>query len=248
MDRKIEATRVSDAVARELEQRILDGEFKPGDRLPAERQFSEALGVSRASLREAIQKLISRGMVVARQGEGTFVTARLENSFAEPWQDMVDAHPSVREDLLEFRHMLESKAAQLAAERASEEDLLRMESAFERLEDAFGSDDLERIVDSDLAFHQALAQAAHNAVFNHLTSSLLRVMRDNIRLNLSVLMRIPSARDQLRDQHRAVWAAILARDSEAARIAAETHIDYVRLRLSETLRKETRRQSGWRSE
>ena len=248
MDRKIEATRVSDAVARELEQRILDGEFKPGDRLPAERQFSEALGVSRASLREAIQKLISRGMVVARQGEGTFVTARLENSFAEPWQDMVDSHPSVREDLLEFRHMLESKAAQLAAERASEEDLLRMESAFERLEDAFGSDDLERIVDSDLAFHQALAQAAHNAVFNHLTSSLLRVMRDNIRLNLSVLMRIPSARDQLRDQHRAVWAAILARNPEAARNAAETHIDYVRLRLSETLRKETRRQSGWRSE
>lgn len=248
MERKIEATRVSDAVARDLEQRILDGEFKPGDRLPAERQLAESLGVSRASLREAIQKLISRGMVVARQGEGTFVTARLENSFAEPWQDMVDAHPSVREDLLEFRHMLESKAAELAAQRASEEDLHQIEAAFERLEDAFGSDDLERLVDSDLAFHQALAQAAHNAVFNHLTSSLLRVMRANIRLNLSVLMRIPSAREQLQEQHRVLWAGVLARDPAAAKAAAERHIDYVRLRLSETLRKESRRQGGWRGQ
>lgn len=248
MERRIEATRVSDAIARELEQRILDGEFKPGDRLPAERQFAETLGVSRASLREAIQKLVSRGFLVARQGEGTFVTSQLENSFADPWQAMVDAHPSVREDLLEFRHMLEAKAAELAAERASEEDLQRVETAFERLEDAFAHDDLERLVDSDLAFHQALAAAAHNVVFNHLTSSLLRVMRDNIRLNLSVLMRIPSAREQLQDQHRRIWAGILARDGEAARRAAETHIDYVRQRLGETLRKELRRQTLRRGE
>jgi DNA-binding transcriptional regulator YhcF (GntR family) len=75
---KVQVPRISDAVAASLERRILEGSLKPGDRLPPERELAVELGVSRPSLREAIQKLSSKGMVQSRQGGGTYVTDRLE--------------------------------------------------------------------------------------------------------------------------------------------------------------------------
>ena len=74
---KVQVPRISDAVAASLERRILEGSLKPGDRLPPERELAIELGVSRPSLREAIQKLASKGMVQSRQGGGTYVTHRL---------------------------------------------------------------------------------------------------------------------------------------------------------------------------
>jgi GntR family transcriptional repressor for pyruvate dehydrogenase complex len=90
---KVQVPRISDAVASSLERRILEGSLKPGDRLPPERELAIELGVSRPSLREAIQKLASKGMVQSRQGGGTYVTDRLESSFFDPWQDMMGRTP-----------------------------------------------------------------------------------------------------------------------------------------------------------
>jgi GntR family transcriptional repressor for pyruvate dehydrogenase complex len=245
-DRKMQVPRISDAIARDLEQRILEGSLKPGDRLPAERELSLDLGVSRASLREAIQKLVSRGMLTSRQGEGTFVTNRLDASFSEPWEEMLRGHASVREDLLEFRHILESKDAECAALRATEADRERLGNCFERLEEAFIGDDLDEQVARDLAFHQAIAEASHNAIIGHLTASLLRLMHDHIRRNLSELMRMPTARENLRAQHRRVWESIRDGSADRAVSAATEHIDFVRARLAETLRSEARRESALR--
>jgi len=245
-ERKLNIPRVSDAVARDLEQRILEGSLKPGDRLPPERELAVDLGVSRASLREAIQKLVMRGMLTSRQGEGTFVTDRLDASFSEPWEEMLRGHPSVREDLLEFRHILEAKAAECAALRATDADRERLSLCFERLEEAYEGDDLDAQVARDLAFHQAIAEASHNVIIGHLTASLLRLMHDHIRRNLSELMRMPEARENLRGQHRRVWDSIREGRAETARLAATEHIDFVRARLSDSLRSEARRESALR--
>jgi GntR family transcriptional repressor for pyruvate dehydrogenase complex len=245
-ERKLNIPRVSDAVARDIEQRILEGSLKPGDRLSPERELAAEMGVSRTSLREAIQKLTLRGLLHSRQGEGNFITNRLDASFAEPWEEMLRDHPSVREDLLEFRHMLEAKAAECAARRATDADRERLALSFKQLEDAFKGDDLDLQVDRDLGFHQAIAEAAHNAIIGHLTASLLRLMRDHIRRNLSELMRMPEAREELARQHRAVWEAIDHGGGDRARTAATEHIDFVRERLSETMRNEARRESALR--
>jgi GntR family transcriptional repressor for pyruvate dehydrogenase complex len=125
--------RISDAVAASLERRILEGSLKPGDRLPPERELAVEFGVSRPSLREAIQKLSSKGMLQSRQGGGTYVTDRLESSFFDPWHDMLGAHPNLREDMLEFRRMLEGQAAEWAAERATEADQARLDQALAAL-------------------------------------------------------------------------------------------------------------------
>ena len=102
MTTKLQVPRISDTIAATLEQRILEGSLKAGDRLPPERELAVELGVSRPSLREAIQKLASKGMLQSRQGGGTYVTAVLESSFSDPWQDMMGKHPNLREDMLNF--------------------------------------------------------------------------------------------------------------------------------------------------
>jgi GntR family transcriptional regulator, transcriptional repressor for pyruvate dehydrogenase complex len=245
-ERKMAVTRVSEAVARELEQRILEGSLKSGDRMPSERELASTMGVSRASLREAIQKLALKGLLVSRQGEGTFVTDRLDAGFTDPWQEMLSTHPSVREDLLEFRHMLEATAAECAAQRATDVDLERLHVCLAQLEEAFSGDDLDQQVERDLAFHQAIADAAHNVVIGHQTTSLLKVMRDHIRGNLSTLVHLPQGREQIHAQHRAVVEAIAARRAEDARGAAAQHIAFVRARLLETMRNDARRESALR--
>ena len=243
---KVQVPRISDAIAATLERRILEGSLRPGDRLPPERELATELGVSRPSLREAIQKLASKGMVHSRQGGGTFVTDALESSFSDPWQDMMSKHPNLREDMLEFRRMLEGQAAEWAAERATEADLQRLEHSYTKLKAAFESDDTHRRSDADIAFHQAIGDAAHNVLIGHLSGALLRLMHDSIRLNLGELKGVPAASRLLMSQHETIYHAVCEKKPQAARAAAETHIDFVRETLAQTLRSVARRETAER--
>jgi GntR family transcriptional repressor for pyruvate dehydrogenase complex len=242
MVKKQPVLRVSDVVAASLERRILEGALKPGDRLLPERELAAELGVSRPSLREAIQKLASKGMVQSRQGGGTYVTDSLQSPFSDPWRDLFGSHPNLHEDMLEFRHMLEGQAAAWAAERAGEADLARLALAFSALREAFAGDDAERRSLADIAFHQAVGDAAHNALIGHLSTALLHLMNDSIRLNLSELKAVPAANALLLSQHAAIHQAIVERKPQVARRAAETHIDFVRETLAQSLRSVARRE------
>lgn len=246
MPGKLQVPRISDAIASTLERRILEGSLRPGDRLPAERELAVELGVSRPSLREAIQKLASKGMLQSRQGGGTFVTDALETSFSDPWADMMIGHPNLREDMLEFRRMLEGQAAEWAAERATDADLQRLTQSFAALQATFESDDTAQRSDADIAFHQAIGDAAHNVLIGHLSGALLRLMNDNIRLNLGELKSVPAASRLLIAQHTAIYEAVRDKKPQAARSAAETHIDFVRETLAQTLRSVARRETAER--
>ncbi|MBP8279095.1 MAG: GntR family transcriptional regulator [Propionivibrio sp.] len=243
---KLQVPRVSDAVATTLEQRILEGSLKPGDRLPAERELAAELGVSRPSLREAIQKLASKGLLRSQQGGGTYVTGALQASFLDPWQAMVGSYPNLREDVLELRRTVEGQAAEWAAERATDADLLRLTQAFERLQEAADLPEIATRAAADIAFHQAIGEAAHNALIAHLSAALLRLMRDSIELNLGELKDVAAAGRLLASQHAALYSAICERKPQAARAAAETHIDFVRETLAQTLRSVARRETAER--
>ncbi len=243
---KVQVPRISDAVAASLERRILEGSLRPGDRLPPERELATEFGVSRPSLREAIQKLASKGMVQSRQGGGTYVTNALESTFFDPWQDMMISHPNLHEDMLEFRRMLEGQAAEWAAERATEADLTRLGQCFDLLNATFAHENMDQRSAADIAFHQAVGEAAHNVLLGHLSSALLRLMHDNIRLNLGELKSVPAAGALLKNQHTAIYEAVVARKPQAARAAAETHIDFVRETLAQTLRSVARRETAAR--
>lgn len=243
---KVSVPRLSDTIARQLEARILEGSLKPGDRLQPERELAQELGVSRPSLREAIQKLVSRGLLNSRQGGGTFVTDRLDAAFADPWQALIDTHPTLQGDLFEFRFVIEAAAAGLAAERATDADLASLGNALDRLDAAYHGDDRASQVAADVDFHQAVAEASHNALFGHLTASLLKLIHDHVRRNNANVAVSENTALQLMAQHRAIFEAIVARRPEAARAASEAHIAYVRRRFDEAAQREEWRESALR--
>ncbi|MBL8396557.1 MAG: FCD domain-containing protein [Candidatus Accumulibacter sp.] len=243
---KLNLPRIPDAIAHQLELRILEGSLKPGDRLPAERELALELGVSRPSLREAIKKLVSRDLLVSRHGGGTFVTNRLEATFSDPWQRLIEQHPFLQDDVLEFRYLLEASAASLAAQRATDDDLQRLEQAFQRLDAAYQSVDRSAQVAADVAFHLTIAEAAHNALYAHLVSSVMRLLHDHVRRTLKEIGVSAETRQQLTAQHRAIVDAINARQSGAAWQAAQTHIDFVRQRINEAANVELRQNRSMR--
>jgi GntR family transcriptional repressor for pyruvate dehydrogenase complex len=243
---RLAATRLADVIAGDLEARILEGSLKPGDHLPSERKLAVELGVSRPSLREAIQKLVSKGLLSTRHGGGTMVTDRMQAAFADPWQEMLNGHPALQSDLLEFRHMLEGEAAALAAQRATDADIVRIDAVVAQLERAYADDDLDAGIEHDVAFHQAIAEASHNVLIGHLTASLMRVVHEHISGNLTHLHSQPAQWQQIIDQHRLIWQAIRARDAQRAKRAAHAHIDFVRQTMEESARDQARRHSARR--
>jgi GntR family transcriptional repressor for pyruvate dehydrogenase complex len=238
--------RVSDAVAGELETRILEGSLRPGDRLPGERELSVELGVSRPSLREAIQKLVSKGLLTTRHGVGTFVTDRMEAPFVDPWQDMLAGHPNLQSDLIEFRLMLESHAAALAAERATDADIERLDAAYRALGDAYASEDMATAVAADVAFHQVIAEATHNVMIGHLTASLLRLIHGHVSSNLVHLHERAEHWELLKHQHREIWQAVRDHRADVAASAAREHIEFVRRTMVARAAEEERRHSAMR--
>lgn len=240
------AGRVCDRVAAVLESRILEGSLKPRDRLPSERDLSAQLGVSRPSLRAAIQQLVSKGMLSTRHGGGTYVTDRLDAHFADPWQQMLKGHPMLQQDLLEFRQMLEGQAARLAAERATDADIERLDRAHAALDAVYAGDDLAACVDHDVAFHQVISEAAHNVLIGHLTASLMRVIHGHISSNLEHLHARSQRWAELKSQHRAIWLAVREHRPDDAARAARTHIEYVRQSMADAAVEEERRQAALR--
>ncbi|OHX11417.1 FCD domain-containing protein [Chromobacterium sphagni] len=224
---KVTLPKLSDVIVRQLEKRILDGVLKPGDRLPPERQLAEEFGVSRPSLREAIQQLASRGLLSSRQGGGTWVTDRLETAWSDPWEKLLHQHEELRGDLLEFRRVLEGTVARCAASRATPADLERLQRCVDKLQQAYSGGDLTEQARADVEFHQAVAEASHNVLFAHLSGSLLSMLHRHVKDNIANLFAVGEVAEALRDQHLAIWRAIRERKPSEAQLAAERHLDFV---------------------
>ena len=217
---------------RQLEARILDGSWRPGMRLPAERILAEQFGVSRGTVREAVQRLTARGLLASRPGSGTFVTDRLQAGFASPWRQLIADHPEIRGDMLEFRRVLESAAVALAALRADARDRERLAEIVDRLKAAHRQGDRSAEAKADADLHEAIAEATHNTMFRHLHAGVITMLREHIALNISQ-MRTDSAAvaAALLDQHLELYDAICHRDAARAGEVMCRHIDFVRQRL-----------------
>lgn len=108
----------TEVVMRKIETALLDGSWPAGTRLPAERVLAEQYGVARNTIREATQRLVARGLLQSRRGAGVYVTDQLRVGIASPWGQLVADHPALRDDILEFRRVLEGATAYFAALRA----------------------------------------------------------------------------------------------------------------------------------
>lgn len=234
----LQQRRLADDIIDRIETLILEGSLRPGERLPAERALAEQFGVSRPSVREALQKLIARGLLTSRHGGGTFVSETLGSSFRDPMNDLLERNPEAQRDLIEFRHTLEGSCAYYAALRATEPDRERLSAAFERVQDCYlrkGRVSRAEEGAADAHFHLAIAEASHNAVLLHTIRSLFDLLERNVVTNIGGMIPLGSdIRDALLDQPRTLYRAIMDRRAEDARQIACAHLDYVQEVLAET--------------
>ncbi len=239
---KIVTEKISGAVMRQIEELILQGVLRPGERLPAERELAEAMDVSRPTLRDALADLEERGLVVTRPGGGTFIAEVLGSAFAPPLIELFASHDSALFDYVEFRRDLEALAAERAAVNATEGDLAAIDSVFRRMEEAAQKRDPAEEAALDAELHMAVVEAAHNIVMLHTMRSLYELLVRGVFYNRAVVYSLPERRSKLLDQHRAIRDALLARDPRAAREAAEAHLSFIAEALRDAQRVRTREQ------
>ncbi|WP_426414884.1 FCD domain-containing protein [Aestuariirhabdus sp. LZHN29] len=244
MESAIKRPKLSDKIVEKLETLILQGSIKAGERLPPERELAKEFGVSRPSLREAIQKLGARGLVRSRQGGGTYVVDNIGTSFSDPLLALLDSHPEVHFDLLEYRHTIEGDCAYYAAMRATDEDKLRIRDAYEELQRSYEEEELEREAAADARFHLSIAEASHNMVLFHTVKGLFDLLKHNVITNIGGMYGRRETRYNLKKQHDALFDAVIASDPDRAREAIQVHLSYVERTLADLKREEERLNRG----
>jgi GntR family transcriptional repressor for pyruvate dehydrogenase complex len=224
----MKANGLVEEVQRQLEVALLDGRYPANSKLPSERMLAEQFAVSRNTIREALQRMVARGLLRSRPGAGMFVGDQLRTSTSSPWAQLVVDQPALLSDVLEFRRVLEGATAYYAALRGTEEEFAGIRALQAALEQARLDEQEAAEAALDAQLHEAIALASHNSMFLHLHASVLVILREHITLNGSNLRALDAeVSGQLLQQHRAICQAICARRPEAARTAMQGHIDYV---------------------
>ena len=212
-------------IVHDLGTRIVAGELKPGDRLPAESELLAEFEVSRPVLREATRVLVAKGLVQSRQRAGASVRPRNEWHLLDPdvlyWSIQVRPQPEFVETLLTVRRVFEPATAALAARAASEADLARIAEAYEGMEAARTTDEL---LEPDLAFHRRIAEAPHNDLLAYIGHLLSLALRESILLS----SRLPNTHALSLPRHKAILTALLSRDPLAAHHATLVQLDETR--------------------
>ena len=224
---RIEAEKLSQSVVRQIEQLILRGILRPGERLPSERELSERLGVSRPSLREAVAELQERGLLATRASAGIYVADVLGSAFSPALIRLFATHDEAVFDYLAFRRDLEGLAAERAAVAATETDLKVIDTVFRKMEAAHKKRNPADEAELDAQFHTAIIEASNNVVMLHMMRAMFDLLREGVFYNRQALFRNRTTRDMLLDQHRAMNDALQARDPAAARRAVVAHLSYV---------------------
>ncbi|MYT74420.1 MULTISPECIES: FadR/GntR family transcriptional regulator [unclassified Streptomyces] len=202
-----------------IERSIESGEWAVGDRIPAEGQLVEALGVGRNTVREAVRALCHTGLLEARRGDGTYVRAASDLNAALQRR----LRRAELKHVLQVRLAIEREAAPAAAVHRGEDDLARILSAFLARRRAQESGDAAAYVDADLEFHRAIVAASGNPLMAELYESLVEAVRDSIAsLRPSWAPELPGA-----CAHEDLADAIARRDPDAATKAAWAHTQTV---------------------
>ena len=219
---------LADRLATLLSGQIASGRLAPGDRLPTEAQLGTTHGVSRSVVREAVHRVKSRGLLVARQGSGVFVATRPPHrplEFDPAVLGSVDAVVHV----VEVRRELEGGMAALAAQRATRAQVAGLRRALVAIDAAAaaGRDGVQE----DLAFHRAIGEATGNPQFALLLGFLEQYLREGMRITRGNEARRADFMEAVRKEHRSIVDAIAAGDARAARRAATRHLVHGARRL-----------------
>lgn len=220
----VSSKRLYRQIADQLAELVRKGEFKPGDRLPSERDLSQQFNVSRASVREALIALEIDGLVDVRVGLGVFVNA----APAANSQAAALGEPGPFE-VLSARYLIEGETAALAARDGSAKDHARIRETLQLMTDEIGSTGVG--LNADALFHLRIAEASGNSALVHLVHQLWNFRYSAMFRKLDEHFDSPQRHHEAIEEHRKLVEAIEARDAERARAAMVAHLDTVRAAL-----------------
>jgi DNA-binding FadR family transcriptional regulator len=204
--------------------RILRGDLRPGDVLPAEEELGGELGVSRTVLREAIKVLAAKRLVESRPKTGTRVLPRGEWNLIDPdvlaWRLEADPDEQFFADVNELRRIIEPQAAALAAVRATDAQIDELQQSFDAMQAALDGGDAHDYLIPDLRFHAILLESCHNELLEQMASMLRGLFRA-----LFLRTSETSTRVQALPIHGAILAAVRERDGASAELAMRDLID-----------------------
>jgi GntR family transcriptional repressor for pyruvate dehydrogenase complex len=207
---------VSERLAGGLEAMIRTGELEVGSRIPPERVLAQTLGVSRASLREALHELELRGLVERRPGRGTTVGDPDGAALADPLLRIMSGEERTIAEVMDLRAAVEPPVAARAARRATDADVLGLRAILAEM----GPAAAERFVELDVALHVAIARAAHN----RLLARLMETAGVWVKPSREASVQSAARRAASVDAHAVIVDAIAAHDPDAAAAAMRDHI------------------------
>ena len=219
----IQSSKVYERIAAQIEQRILNGELRSGDRLPTERELSEQFQASRTAVREAMKSLAQKGLIDMRPGRGTIVIDGTSQAVQHSLSLVLKLGQTDRTvNLVEVREILEPEIAALAAARATEEDILALRAAVAMMDSNMHN--AVAFIAADNDFHQTLAKATQNVIILTLVNSIVALLSEQRKQ----IFTVSGGPERGQMHHKLLLDAIIQHDSEAARTAMRSHLAQVR--------------------
>ena len=223
--------KIPEMVYKQLVSLITKGHLKPGEKLPSERAMASELGVSRQSIREAIYRATTAGLIEVRQGEGTFIISSFKGNLRQPLSILLTEQAEKVFEFLEIRKLIEGWCAERASEAARPTDLRKMQGVLKKMEGAMPAESVWE--KADLEFHSFIAAATHNVLAMHVMEGLKDSFQTYFRVKKYSTK--PERKNVLLGQHRRILEAIRQRDPKKARKKLLEHLDYVEKMITEDI-------------
>lgn len=216
--KQIKKNSVGNQVFEQMKKQLLSGEWKQGEKIPSENELAEAFGVSRVTVRQAVQKLTVLGLLETRFGEGSFVKEAKPGVYMNGLIPIAYLGPNSLNEVLEFRRTIEGVVAELATEKITNKEIVELEKQLQDMEK--NRDNLERFSGADFQFHLVLAKATKNSLFIEMFNIINDVLYD-------AMTKIVEKRGNSAGlhYHRLIIDAIKERDAQKVRSIMDEHME-----------------------
>lgn len=229
MFNSISSKKVYEQVIEQIQERILNGELKKGNKLPSERELSEQMNVSRTSIREAIRVLETMGVIESKQGEGNFICTNIEKSLIEPLSMIFKLNDGTWQNVLELREVLELQTVKIAATRATEKECMELKNIINEMRKETDNTYNDKvIVLLDQKFHNKLASISKNYLIESLFVTSSKLFEGFIEDAREKIISTYWSEEVLFEKHNDIYEAIKEKNSELAYEKMKEHMDIIR--------------------
>ena len=217
MQKSLGQTLVVQRIVEEIKNSLIAGQLKPGDKLPTEKEFAEEFNVSRTPFREAIKMLIAIGVVEIRRGNGTYIREENSEGVVEPIIFSLLLQKRTPKYLLQLRRLLEAGIIELIINKSDDIDFTKLEKTIEEWEKHSGeaNRNKRKLVQYDLSFHYACAEATDNPLVIELTRIVMELLTPSITQSITSRGGIKRSIEH----HKAILSAMKKKNIQEARQA-----------------------------